>query len=191
MAAQGRLGDKASAPLCAHGCPACPHPTLGPAIAGSPNVRVNGQPALRVDDTGIHGTCCGPNQWRAMAGSATVFLNGKAAHRVGDGSQHCGGRGQLLEGSPNVSVGGAATEGVTRSDLAGWRVEPGAATREMAHVVRDDPRAEQRAALRHAAISGAALVNHDCEHCEGEATVAAVRDPIAEQANRDDDRLAG
>ena len=106
MPPQGRLGDKSNIPADAHGCPACPHPAVGPAIMGSPNVTVNSRPALRVDDMGIHAACCGPNMWTAAAGSGTVFINGKAAHRLGDADTHCGGDGQLIEGSANVIVGG-------------------------------------------------------------------------------------
>jgi uncharacterized Zn-binding protein involved in type VI secretion len=109
MPGQGRLGDKAHADADAHGCPGCPHPTVGPAISGSADVFVNGRPALRVDDVGIHAACCGPNQWRAQEGSSTVFINGKPAHRVDDHVQHCGGAGQLVEGSDNVIVGGPPT----------------------------------------------------------------------------------
>lgn len=105
MPGQGRLGDKANVPLDAHGCPACPHPAVGPAIRGSPDVNVNGRPALRVDDPGIHAACCGKNTWTATKGSLTVFINGKGAHRLGDENRHCGGLGQLIEGSPNVMVG--------------------------------------------------------------------------------------
>jgi hypothetical protein len=66
---------------------------------------VNGLPALRVDDKGIHAICCGSNMWSAKAGSATVFINGKAAFRQNDPSQHCGGSGKLVEGSKDVIVG--------------------------------------------------------------------------------------
>ena len=59
MPGQGRLGDGANTPGDAHGCPGCPHPATGPAIQGSPHVNVNGLPALRVGDTGIHAACCG------------------------------------------------------------------------------------------------------------------------------------
>jgi uncharacterized Zn-binding protein involved in type VI secretion len=106
MPAQGRLGDKSNVPADAHGCPACPHPCIGPAIKGSPNVLVNTRPALRVTDNGIHAACCGPNTWVAQKGSGTVFINNLAAHRLGDADQHCGGMGQLIEGSNNVMVGG-------------------------------------------------------------------------------------
>src|SRR5690349_7640804 len=106
MPGQGRLGDKSNVPADAHGCPACPHPAVGPAIVGSPDVNVNKLPALRVDDKGIHAACCNTNTWTAAKGSGTVFINGKAAHRMGDQDTHCGGSGQLIEGSTNVIVGG-------------------------------------------------------------------------------------
>lgn len=106
MPPQGRLGDKSQVPADAHGCPGCPHPAVGPAIAGSANVNVNSRPALRLGDTGMHAACCGPNMWKATAGSGTVNINGKPAHRLGDADQHCGGMGKLIEGSDNVIVGG-------------------------------------------------------------------------------------
>ncbi|MBC7975947.1 MAG: PAAR domain-containing protein, partial [Myxococcales bacterium] len=109
MPAQGRLGDKAQAPLDAHGCPACPHPVIGPAVTGSATVNVNKLPALRCEDTGIHMACCGLNTWQVFKGSSTVFINGKRAHRQGDDTKHCGGMGKLIEGSPNVMVGGSPT----------------------------------------------------------------------------------
>ena len=105
-APQARLGDKSNVPADAHGCPACPHPAIGPAIEGSPDVNVNSRPAVRVGDHGIHAACCGPNMWEAQTGSMTVFINGKQAHRLGDMDRHCGGIGQMIEGSPNVIVGG-------------------------------------------------------------------------------------
>jgi len=106
MPPQCRLGDKSMVPADAHGCPACPHPCVGPAIIGSPDVMVNNRPALRVDDMGVHAACCGPNTWTAQQGSGTVFINSKKAHRLGDQDKHCGGTGQMIEGSPNVISGG-------------------------------------------------------------------------------------
>ena len=106
MPGQGRLGDLSQAPADAHGCLACPHPVTGPAIQGSPNVLVNGRPALRLFDTGIHAACCGPNMWTAVMGSTTVLINKLPAHRMGDMDLHCGGVGKLIEGSPDVIVGG-------------------------------------------------------------------------------------
>jgi uncharacterized Zn-binding protein involved in type VI secretion len=105
MPGQGRLGDKAYVSRDIHGCPFCPHPGTGPAISGSFDVFVNKRPALRVGDPGIHAACCGKNTWLAKTGSETVFINGKAAHRQTDQTTHCGGNGQLVEGSPNVIVG--------------------------------------------------------------------------------------
>jgi uncharacterized Zn-binding protein involved in type VI secretion len=106
MPPQGRLTDRAFVPIDAHGCPACPHPCTGPAIAGSTDCFVNKLPALRVNDPGIHAACCGPNMWTAMTGSGTVFINGKKAHRQGDRTKHCGGLGNLILGAVNVITGG-------------------------------------------------------------------------------------
>ncbi len=103
---QGRLGDFSKVSADAHGCPACPHTCLGPAIIGSPDVFVNSLPALRVDDIGVHAACCGPNMWLAKSGSATVFINSKPAHRKDDIDQHCGGMGKMITGSHNVKTGG-------------------------------------------------------------------------------------
>ena len=55
MPGAGRRGDKAQVPSDSHGCTGCPHPALGPAVCGSSNVNINGIPALRVGDQGIHG----------------------------------------------------------------------------------------------------------------------------------------
>lgn len=106
MPPQCRVGDQSQVPADAHGCPACPHPAVGPAVAGSPNVMVNSMPALRVTDPGIHAACCGPNTWVAAKGSGTVFINKLPAHRLGDMDTHCGGVGQMIQGSANVVVGG-------------------------------------------------------------------------------------
>jgi uncharacterized Zn-binding protein involved in type VI secretion len=106
MPAQARLADTGKCNADAHGCPACPHPTIGPAVAGSPDVLVNSRPALRIDDPGIHAACCGPNKWNVSAGSGTVFINSKKAARKGDQTKHCGGVGSLTSGSSDVITGG-------------------------------------------------------------------------------------
>ncbi|HSD87253.1 MAG TPA: PAAR domain-containing protein [Kofleriaceae bacterium] len=106
MPPQARLGDLSQVPADAHGCPACPHPAVGPAIQGSPNVKVNKRPAIRVGDKGVHAACCNGNNWTAQAGSATVFINNQKAHRQGDADQHCGGMGRMIQGSENVVTGG-------------------------------------------------------------------------------------
>lgn len=104
-APQARVGDRSRIPADAHGCPACPHVALGPAVAGSANVLVNGRPAVRINDPGIHAACCGPNIWNAKTGSRSVLINGRSAHREQDITSHCGGIGTTIEGSPNVMVG--------------------------------------------------------------------------------------
>ena len=106
MPPAGRLGDKAQAMVDAHGCPACPHTTTGPAICGSPDVLINYRPALRIGDRGIHLACCGPNMWTAAMGSGTVMIDYIPAHRQGDSTVHCGGPGFLTEGSTDVLIGG-------------------------------------------------------------------------------------
>lgn len=107
MPPQARMSDNAMVPADVHGCPACPHPCVGPAMAGSPNVLVNGLPALRKtsQDVGMHAACCGPNQWYPNAGSSKVYINGLPSARMGDMTKHCGGVGNLIGGSPNVIVG--------------------------------------------------------------------------------------
>ncbi len=104
--AQSRIGDMSQISSDAHGCPACPHPCIGPAVAGSPDVFVNGRPSLRVGDPGVHAACCGPNTWTAKAGSGTVFINSKKAHRKDDADTHCGGNGKMIQGSSDVFSGG-------------------------------------------------------------------------------------
>ena len=103
---QSRIGDIGKVPADAHGCPACPHPCQGPIVQGSPDVMVNGRPASRVGDMGVHAACCGPNIWNAKAGSGTVIINSKKAHRKNDAQTHCGGNGQMTSGSGDVSTGG-------------------------------------------------------------------------------------
>ncbi len=101
-----RLGDQSLVPEDTHHLPCCTHTCIGPATTGSPNVIVNGQPALRVGDEGVHEKCCGPNTWVAVKGSTTVIVNGRQAHRLNDEDEHCGGPGFMVEGSPDVLVGG-------------------------------------------------------------------------------------
>lgn len=107
MPPAGRIADISFAPRDAHGtCDKCPHPVLGPAFLGSPNVLINGRSALRVGDRGAHALCCNANLWQASLGSPSVFINNKPAHRMFDLTAHCGGPGALVTGSPDVIVGG-------------------------------------------------------------------------------------
>jgi uncharacterized Zn-binding protein involved in type VI secretion len=107
MPEQCRVMDVSFVPKCAHTCIACPHPAIGPAIKGSPDVYVNQLPAFRVTDKGVHIFCCGSNSFEASAGSATVFINNLKAHRKGDKDMHCKIHdGTMQTGSPNVMTGG-------------------------------------------------------------------------------------
>src|SRR5438105_12068306 len=113
MPAAARLGDKAQVGADAHGCPACPHPGVGPMVAASADVFVNDRPAARKDDLGIHAACCGPNTFTINAGSATVYVNGKPFARMNDDTKHCGGNGPIIEGSPDVLIDdGASGQGL-------------------------------------------------------------------------------
>jgi uncharacterized Zn-binding protein involved in type VI secretion len=106
MHPQSRLGDRSLVPEDSHGKACCAHKCIGPATTGSPDVFVNRQAALRVNDQGVHSQCCGENTWVAISGSSTVMINTLAAHRQDDQDQHCGGVGNMIEGSPDVKVGG-------------------------------------------------------------------------------------
>ena len=107
MQPQSRLGDNYLVPADNHHqCPRCAHVCVGPAETGSPDVSANNRPALRVSDSGRHSHCCGPNTWVATAGSQTVLVNNLQAHRLGDSDRHCGGPGYMIQGSPDILVGG-------------------------------------------------------------------------------------
>ena len=51
MPAAARLGDKAQIQADAHGCPACPHPGVGPIVVGSHNVFTNDKPQAGQDSS--------------------------------------------------------------------------------------------------------------------------------------------
>ena len=108
MPPAARMTDISLNPADAHGSTCCAHPVQGPAITGSSNVIVGGQPLLRAAgaDQGVHSACCGPNTWMTVQGSGTVFVNDIPAVRLGDTTQHCGGVGSIISGSPNVIIGG-------------------------------------------------------------------------------------
>lgn len=104
MPEAARLNDAVECQADAHGCPGCPHVTRGPIMTGSSDVFVDGKPAARVSDTGMHAACCGPNTFEIAMGSGTVFINGRKAARKGDMTEHCGGIGKIEAGSPDVII---------------------------------------------------------------------------------------
>lgn len=125
-----RLSDKAVCPADGHGCPACPHPTIGPLVGGSPNVMINKLPAIRLGDPGVHAACCGPNQYKTAKGSSTVYVNGKPLVRLGDKTSHCGGSGNVIQGSPNVfaddgGLAAAKAKGGSAKDFNGRDAQDG------------------------------------------------------------------
>lgn len=94
-----RLGDRAQCPADAHGCIAEPHPVVGPITQGSPNVYIDGRPAARKGDPGVHAACCGPNTFVITGGDPDVLINGRPAARKGSSTKHCGGVGEIIEAS--------------------------------------------------------------------------------------------
>ncbi len=125
MQPQTRVGDRSLVPADGHGKPCCPHECEGPAQAGSPDVYVNNQAAVRVTDWGIHFTCCGANTWFAVEGAETVLINNLRAHRRFDDDQHCGGPGFMIDGSPDVFVGDGTELGMGQAkDAAKGLVQP-------------------------------------------------------------------
>jgi uncharacterized Zn-binding protein involved in type VI secretion len=100
-----RVGDNANCPADSHGKNCCPHNVTGPAVQGSPDVIVNGNPVLRIGDPGVHAACCGSNTWACAEGSSTVMINGIPLVRLGDATSHCGGTGKMVAASPDVIAG--------------------------------------------------------------------------------------
>jgi uncharacterized Zn-binding protein involved in type VI secretion len=89
------LGMISSCASDAHGCPACPHSTKGPIISGSSQVLVQGRPAARQGDTGVHAACCDGNTFEITGGDSSVLINGRPAARIGSTTRHCGGTGKI------------------------------------------------------------------------------------------------
>lgn len=100
-------GDSAACPADAHGCPACPHPVVGPITDGSRLVQVRGRPAARKGDAGKHARCCLHNTFTILEGDPEVLIDGKPAARFGDRTRHCGGLGKLVRetSTPGESSG--------------------------------------------------------------------------------------
>lgn len=116
------LGHRASAPADAHGCPACPHPTAGPIVQGSPTVLIDGFPAARAGDAGVHAACCGGNFFRIAGGNNDgVLIDGRPAVIVGARTLHCGGEGRIIEGS----LGGNEPPSPTEASGGGFFGMPG------------------------------------------------------------------
>lgn len=100
-----RVNDPVEAKFDTHGGPCCPHQVKGLLTTGSGDVYINGRPAARVGDRGVHAACCGPNTFVLAGGAATVLVNGSNAVRRGDPTLHCGGSsGEVTDGSPDVFV---------------------------------------------------------------------------------------
>ena len=108
MPAASRKGDTGSG----HGC----FPPT-PATTGSPDVLIDGIPALRQGDAHAAHGCpgCPPHGRAVSGGSPTVFVNGRPLARLGDGIG-CGGA--LAAGSPTVIADEEGPRGVEGRE--GW-----------------------------------------------------------------------
>ncbi len=94
-----KLGDLALCRADSHGSPADPLEVRGPIISGSPSVLIDGKPAARKGDRGIHAACAGPNTFEITGGDPGVLINGRPAAKIGSETKHCGGTGQIVRGS--------------------------------------------------------------------------------------------
>jgi uncharacterized Zn-binding protein involved in type VI secretion len=83
----------------AHGSPADPLTVMGPITTGSSHVLVNGRPAARVGDVGVHAACAGSNTFKIIHGDSQVLIDGRPAAEIGDATQHCGGVGKIIGGN--------------------------------------------------------------------------------------------
>ncbi len=112
MKSQARKGDigriRMAGSICAHN-------PEGPAISGSENVLVNGMPALRVGDVGVHSSRESTHEWIAAQGAPCVLINNRRAHRYKDRTFHCDSgtdsHGETVTGSRDVLVGDWQCEG--------------------------------------------------------------------------------
>jgi uncharacterized Zn-binding protein involved in type VI secretion len=93
------VGCKALCPADSHGAPSDPHSVVGPITTGSGHVLINGQPAARVGDVGVHAACAGSNTFTIVGGDSEVLIDGRAAAKVGSSTRHCGGMGHIIGGA--------------------------------------------------------------------------------------------
>jgi uncharacterized Zn-binding protein involved in type VI secretion len=135
-----RVGDNAECLADAHGCPACPHVVKGTIMSGSPEVLLNGLPAARVGDTGIHMVCCGPNTFEIVTGDQEVLINGRPAARIGDKTKHCGGSGEITSGvtNPTFTTTGTASAKPSTTSSATYPITSPSTSAGLLVWVRDD-----------------------------------------------------
>ena len=59
-------------------------------------MTVDGLPAARVGDTGIHAAWCGNSTFTIASGDPSVLIDGRPAAMVGSQTNHCGGTGSIV-----------------------------------------------------------------------------------------------
>ena len=84
----------------------CPHRRNGVFTGGSPNVFIEGKPAIREGDDGVC-NCVHSGTFKASEGSGSVFINGRAAVRIKDETTctQCGEEGYVTTACQTVFVG--------------------------------------------------------------------------------------
>ena len=95
------VGMLAKCPADGHGAPMDPITVVGPITTGSSHVLINGKPAARVGDVGVHAACSGPNTFEIVGGDENVLIDGRAAARIGSVTRHCGGMGTIIGSGSN------------------------------------------------------------------------------------------
>ncbi len=110
MPSAARVGDIAvGAPHChsVHPWSPVPHPVTGPIQTGAATVFIENMQAARLNDTGVHAACCGPNTFQIVSSSATCIIEGMAAARMGDSTLHCSmAPGSIVSGAATVMING-------------------------------------------------------------------------------------
>ncbi|MBK9568783.1 MAG: PAAR domain-containing protein [Chitinophagaceae bacterium] len=94
----GHTGTLAFCNADSHGCPACPHKTIGVITTGSSLIMAGQYPAARVGDKGFSFSCCGGNYFTIRTGDNRVLIEGIPAAEIGAYTTHCGGEGNLVGG---------------------------------------------------------------------------------------------
>ncbi len=95
-------GCIAYCPADAHGCPACPHSTVGFITGSISDVTINGLAAVVVGDNGTHAVCCQSNTFELNKGDPNVLIYGKQAVELGAKTEHCGGLGYVIKYIPSL-----------------------------------------------------------------------------------------
>jgi hypothetical protein len=90
---------------------------VGVSFGTARDVLVNGRRPLFMTNRGLYGMCCSKAavMWVVSEGTATVLINGEFAAGLRMATAHQSGKGTLIDGSPDVLIGGPT---ITMEELA-------------------------------------------------------------------------